>query len=495
MRTTTLLALPSEILSQILSRLAYQDLVSFASTGHQARNFCSPSRNQLLWQAVFLHKFDDPRDRWSSLTRTPREQILDKQANFDWHAELKKRVIALHYVTGGRLLDNQKEGEDENYEGVIEALLDIVDTAKACPTNRELQAGKKPTVDDRDLSLNLGLLPINYHFEPEFDGLVRGIPASAVRINSRHKDIEKGGLSTLMMLGGRNWDTPGRALTRSQAAREMDKLARSENASRLHVLCGLTEWEERDDKAVGRARRIVYDWNTTNAENEYGLWKGRSGETDWRRLEAVVTVVARQFALAVRGRMTLPQGFCFSLPYRTLTDPTVPDDWAGVQGLWCGTYVFLHWEDLVEFNMFANAANRPTLENGPEACGGLMQLELKLDMDVKGDSTLKTNLPVCEDLPPLYFSGQSRSYDYRMATAVRGMCCLAPGGREVRWRYIIHYSGQDQWQLEGVQPGGIRSGCVYGTWTSVLHDDGGPVGPFLYAPGDLCKPTTLVPVR
>lgn len=49
------------------------------------------------------------------------------------------------------------------------------------------------------------------------------------------------------------------------------------------------------------------------------------------------------------------------------------------------------------------------------------------------------------------------------------------------------YGGADQWQLEGVQPGGVRSGCVYGTWTSVGHDDDGPVGPFLYVAEELCR--------
>lgn len=54
------------------------------------------------------------------------------------------------------------------------------------------------------------------------------------------------------------------------------------------------------------------------------------------------------------------------------------------------------------------------------------------------------------------------------------------------------YSGLDQWQLEGVQPGGIRSGAVYGTWTSCAHEDEGPVGPFCYAPEELFKPTSVV---
>ncbi|KAK5946384.1 hypothetical protein PMZ80_000527 [Knufia obscura] len=426
------LSLPPEILSQILTRLTYPDLLAFSSTCREARSFTSPN-NQLLWQATFLHKFDDPRDRWNSLNKTARAQHQQRELNWDWHRELRKRVVALKYATAGDLAID--EGDTETHDNVVEALLDIIDTAKACPTPEELQAGKKPEVDDRDISLNLGLLPINYHFTPEFDGLIRGLPASAVR---RNLGYGYGIDSTLApsMPGG--WEsTPGRPMTRSLAAREMDKVVRSEAACRLHVLCGLTEWEERDDKAIGRARRITYDWDGADESNEFGPFKrDGSGEVDWRRLEAVCTVVTRQFALAVRGRMTLPQGFCFSLPYRTLVDPTVPEDWAGVQGNWCGTYVFLHFEDLVEFNAFQNAANRPTLENGPEACGGLMKLELKLDMKLRDDSRLQTKMPICDDLPTLYFSGLSRSYDFQMATRVRGMACLTPRG-EVRWRYIV----------------------------------------------------------
>lgn len=427
------LSLPPEILSQILTRLTYPDLLAFSSTCREAHSFTSPN-NQLLWQAAFLHKFDDPRDRWNSLTKAPRLQHKERELNWDWHGELRKRIVALKYVTAGNLAIEQDD--TETYENVVQALLDIVDTAKSCPTPEELEAGRKPEVDDRDLSRNLSLLPINYHFTPEFDGLVRGLPASVVK-----KRLAFGygtdDASALNIPG--SWEsTPGRPLTRSQAAREMDMVVRSEAASRLHVLCGLTECEERDDKAVGRARRITYDWNDTDELNEYGPFKrDGSGETDWRRLEAICTVVARQFTLAVRGRMILPQGFCFSLPYRTLVDPTMPEDWARVQGTWCGTYVFLHWENLVEFNAFQNAANRPTLENGPEACGGLMKLELKLDMSLKDDPKLQTKMPICEDLPVLYFRGLSKSYDFQMATGIRGMACLTLGGREVRWRYIV----------------------------------------------------------
>lgn len=66
-----------------------------------------------------------------------------------------------------------------------------------------------------------------------------------------------------------------------------------------------------------------------------------------------------------------------------------------------------------------------------------MKMELKLNMDLRDDQTLQPKTPICQDLPILYFSGISRSADFQMATGVRGSVCLAAGGREVRWRYIV----------------------------------------------------------
>lgn len=66
-----------------------------------------------------------------------------------------------------------------------------------------------------------------------------------------------------------------------------------------------------------------------------------------------------------------------------------------------------------------------------------MKMELKIDMKLQGDESLRPKSPICQDLPILFFSGISRSADFQMATAVRGSVCLAAGGREVRWRYIV----------------------------------------------------------
>lgn len=330
---TTLFHLPPEVLYQILVYLPYPNLISFAQTCRQAHSFSSP-KNQLLWQAVFLHQFDDPRDRWASLTKTGQDLAKQRERTWDWYHELRRRVIALRWVrydgNDAALLWDQTEIEE-----LTETFLDILDTAKSYPTAGEVAAGKKPEFDDRALSMNLNLLPTNYNFLGEFDGLVRGLPTSAGAPLFGVSDA-----AVLNMPGAWNAGTsvPGRPLTRSRASRELDKVVRSEAGSRLHVLCGLTMREEHDVKAVGRARRITYDWNLTNEHNDYGPFKADgSGQVDWRRLESVCTVVARQFSSAVRSRMILPQGFCFSIPHRTLIDPTVPEDWARVTGNWCGT--------------------------------------------------------------------------------------------------------------------------------------------------------------
>lgn len=330
-----LVSLPPEILFQIICRLNHKDVLAFGTTCREAHSAVIPD-NQLLWQAVFLQIFDDPRDRWNSLSKSARSSVTEREASFHWFDELRRRVLALKYITAEKLAF--EKDDDSEAEEVIERLLDILDTAKSTLTAEDTRAGKVARTDDRYLGLNLNLLPSNYQFTPQFDGLVRGLPASVVR---RNMDFNHSGSESCATSMPGSWETaraPGRPTTRSQVALELDKIVRSEAGSRLHVLCGLTQLETQDERSLGRARRITYDWSAATANTEYGPFKEEGG-VDWRRLEAISSVVSRQFNLAVRGRMSPPLGLCFSLPHRTLQDPTVPDDWARAQGVWCGTYV------------------------------------------------------------------------------------------------------------------------------------------------------------
>ena len=75
-----------------------------------------------------------------------------------------------------------------------------------------------------------------------------------------------------------------------------------------------------------------------------------------------------------------------------------------------------------------------------EACGDLMKLELEISdsEELQHDPKLQTHLPYCKDLPKQYFSGSSsRGPIGRPYIMVRGCVNLVPGGREVRWRFII----------------------------------------------------------
>ncbi|EXJ82107.1 hypothetical protein A1O1_08176 [Capronia coronata CBS 617.96] len=468
-----ILDLPQEILGHILSYLHPATIVRFGQTCKHAHDFIGP-RNQILWKSAFSHVFDDPNDAWSLMPGTSRAPN-GTPVEWDWHWELVGRLRALQVIRSKwRVAD-----EHDHLEKHLNAVLSMLDTAKFAPTARELANGKVPLEDDRYLSLNLQILSDLDRYRDGLENLIHdtGTPQCIKYSGS----------------DGNPWNSPRYPVTRSMSFDEHEK-HRPESASRLHVLYGLTVRERITHKARGAARRKVYDWHRVGPDNDYGPFKrDGSGHVDWSLLEGVCSVISRSFEMCVDGHIAMPQGLSFSIPHRSLIDPTTPTDWARVTGHWLGTYSFLDFADLFAYNTWHGDA-RPRLDDEPEACGDLMKLELKLDDTLSGDPRLHTSLPVCTDLPMLFFSGLSRAHVgvHRPAVGIRGCACLVPGGREVRWRFIISYGGEDQWQLEGIQPGGIRSGGVYGLWSQCDHDTNGPVGPFCYFPAELCKSTSVV---
>lgn len=246
-------------------------------------------------------------------------------------------------------------------------------------------------------------------------------------------------------------------------------LSRSNAARRLHTLTGLSARDLSDRQNF--FRRYVYDWGTTDARSDYGPYsRDGSGQVNWTLLEAAMTCISHSFDVVVDGHLTAPHGLHYSIPYRTLSDPTTPEDWAGVSGHWLGTYSFLDYSSLLAYNVgllnteMGNLARSFDLRDEPEAVGDLLRMELKVDNSIRDAAVLRTNVPICEDLPKLYFSGSSRGAEYpnHPVTTVKGFAALAVGGREVKWKFVIEYHGIDQWQLEGIQPGGVRSGGIFG---------------------------------
>ena len=259
-----------------------------------------------------------------------------------------------------------------------------------------------------------------------------------------------------------------RPQTRSVTAALRDQ-KRSDAARRLHTLAGLSNRDKTERRNF--YRRYVYDWALTSDANDHGPFtRDGSGRVDWTLLEAAMTCISYNFTLAVDGHLTPPTGLHYSIPNRMVPVPNEPEDWAGVTGKWFGTYAFLDYSSLLAWNAglmdvrIGGFTQAWDLRDEPEACGDLLRMDLKLDDSVRGDPVLRSNVPICDKLPPLYFSGISRGseYPHHPVTTIKGFAALAAGGREVKWKLIVEYHGVDQWQLEGVQPGGVRAGGIFG---------------------------------
>ena len=193
--------------------------------------------------------------------------------------------------------------------------------------------------------------------------------------------------------------------------------------------------------AKAAARAVVYDWAVTNEDAEYGPFnKDGSGTVNWQAVEAISSLMHRVFDTALKGYHLQPTGYHLHVPRIQPTNPTVPEDWAGVTGTWAGTYAFLDYRALVHYNFAHTLEHHLDLGNYEEACGDLMRLDLKINdsEELTQDPRLQSTLPYCDDLPKLFFEGTStRQATERPSINVRGVACLAPGGREVRWRLII----------------------------------------------------------
>ena len=403
-----LIELAPELLENILSFLQPHDLVSFGSTCHEANAFIRPN-NQVLWRSTFLQVFDDPRNAWKSLLPTARAANYCRETQWDWYRELRRRLLAFKMM-------RESDGEARQWFSgkTADTIIEIYETASSSEVHlRQTQQGTSLNLDflDRYFSSSLHAERIIHDFHADIEPF--SIPLDAI------PDLD-------------------RPLTRSMVARQRVP----ESASQLHVLYGLTEREVCSKRAKASARGIVYDWAVTGPDADYGPFqKDKSGLINWQALEAVTSLMIRNFDAVRSDHLRTPRGFQYNLP-NLIPKNSLPDDWAGVSGAWVGTYAFLDYRDLVHYN-FAHQPGHPQgpgLDTYEEACGDVMQLQVKLDQDgeLKDDWRLRTNLPVCEDLPMLYFSGTSGGYRSRRSRiAVRGTVSLVPGGRQVRWRFLI----------------------------------------------------------
>ncbi|KAL9107277.1 MAG: hypothetical protein Q9227_007819 [Pyrenula ochraceoflavens] len=492
LQTGRLFSLPDEILGNVLRYCPFSTLASFSLSCKRASIFLAPE-NQALWREAYLNLFDEPLK--PSLpgcvaAKTP------SLGDYGWYSNLRDRCLA------GRLALSQDPGSIRcnalHTERCVAALLDIVDTA-AIPAAKSSEETLRSRVSE---SKNLQWLEKLFAAQPVDEGFVHDFHPAALDFPISRPSKE----SSCQEKGSNKG-------ARSDQHDDKYGLSPSDNACRLHIFHGLTSRERKSATARGVARYRVYDWAYSKDELDYSPLK-EDGTVQWQQLESLFSVVARNFECVLqaqpfvhlsrrpfnaghtRNRLRMPMGFRYAVPNFLPLIPEMPRDWARITGTWLGTYCFLDYSDLYYFNAGYRPNERPSLDDYEEACGDLMCLTLALadpeseaDAPIFSDPALSSELPNDDRLPVLFFRGVSRgatSSNHSPAINVRGRVNLIPGGREVRWRFIISYAGGDQWQLEGVQPGGPGGGGVYGQWTHVDHEPGGPLGPFCYFPEKFC---------
>lgn len=94
-------------------------------------------------------------------------------------------------------------------------------------------------------------------------------------------------------------------------------------------------------------------------------------------------------------------------------------------------------------------------------------------LDVQFKVTKYTPNPQFPSRPTISFSG-----DIRGVYMMKGTVSMTTE-KEARWKFASGENGNLIWSSDGVQIGSVESTFgVLGTWSTVFHEDGDPVGPF-----------------
>ena len=416
-----MLDLPPEIQLNVLRFLHAQDILAFGRTCRAALSLISPE-NALLWRSAFLHDFDLPgRLAWPE-NESPQDLNKSTSLDYDWFGELKQRLLVFRLIA-----DPDRTTSELTDDAIAACLLSILDDTKGTP--RDL-SNKTSELSCLEYSQSRNRKWLSKPRNPNFDFYLSKF-IDTYRCVSTDEDTI---LATFSPWASHRHFT--RSLARTHPS------PRSNAICKLHVLFGLTDDEYSSGKGMAAARRVVYDMSLTSEKTDYGPFReSEPGGINWQLLEAIGVVVGRNVRHCARGLVKLPLGLSYSFPFLYSPDPAIPEDWAGVKGTWFGTYCFLDYQDLFNYNLGGDQSGRPSLDGHVEACGDLMKLDLKIDNShtVTSDWRLQTRLPERGYPPPIFFSGFSMSHGdpSHPRIGVRGKVSLLPSGREVRWRYII----------------------------------------------------------
>ncbi|KAK1226408.1 hypothetical protein PQX77_010619 [Marasmius sp. AFHP31] len=412
--------LPPELSSRILTFCYAKDLASFSQVSTQTYNLVYATEGQHIWRSVFLNTFDDPR------------RATEPRLDFDWKKELQRRTTARSIASSST--------NSEDAEQALNVFIDVVN--EALPV----------TAADED-SKNI----------PWLDNL---------------------------LLESRFLDTFDLSLTRLHALVNLSHEETGEsNEERELVL--------RDRRT--NSRFYVYDLQNYHIENGWAPFITGSSTANWVHINHLIHVVLMNLREipALWGRRP-PLGLEASRAYSApgLGHSKV-EDWAGVEGLWRRYVCFMDYRDLYgtfqsfNYSNIAGGPRSPKFFQDKRFREATRLIEVKLHLITRDQLKLPNLLaPDSESSsssskpsrPTLYFIGTSRGSSGNEAT-IEGSVSVGKDGC-VRWHFIdtiqaTMYDGVTQWCSKGVQIGNIGSAAgVVGNWTTSVHDQGDPVGPF-----------------
>ncbi|KAJ3557182.1 hypothetical protein NM688_g1607 [Phlebia brevispora] len=245
--------------------------------------------------------------------------------------------------------------------------------------------------------------------------------------------------------------------------------------ARLHVYFGLTTIDRQPYVRV-LSRAYVYAMRNYRAENDYGPFlKDGSGRVDWVHVQHIHHVIAMHIVSRAPTISQYPL-IQLSLPF---CQPVIPpgldlddtEDWAGVAGYWRCSFCFCDHRDLLEYNN-NDESDIGYLSTQPFESPDFVEIFSGANMQLR--VTSYEDDPAHPTRPITHFAGGSENQSY-----VQGWVKLIAED-QIRWHFESGQPGELVWSSEGIQIGSVRSSYgVLGAWTTVQHDRGDPVGPFL----------------
>ncbi|PBL00933.1 hypothetical protein ARMGADRAFT_1160200 [Armillaria gallica] len=432
---TTLFVIPPEIIQHILAFCHPLGVSAFSRTCRAAYNVVYSPNDQYLWRELIIHHFDDPR---KSLRCTTSSIPLC----YDWKMELQRRMMSSSIALNARGVS------DDQLRFALETFISIIDDASPIP---------------------------------------------------RSQAVPSNGLRWLACLLHQS-----RILYR-QPPQELKQLV-----ARLSVYFLFSDADEDEEYALissGRrneSRCFAYDLRNYNMGNNWGPYL-RDGSVNWLHVQHLMTVIWANLAdlperwKNVRPSVGLEATRAFSAP-----DIASQRDWAGVEGTWRRYVCFMDYRfvvsllscigilqntasDLFSFNfsnVFRGPRNKAYFTENVRFREATRLLEVKLRVVARDKlkfSNTDDDPAICNPLyPPLFFHGISRGVDGN-GSVIEGMVKMGNDGA-ARYKFsekVSVHDGTTQWSSEGVQVGSVASAAgVVGAWTTSIHDQGDPVGPF-----------------